>query len=190
MPARKKQSRPRLKVNLLPKSNFEESFLGKIISWMLGTFRLIVILVELVVIGGFAARFYLDMRHSSLNDQIKQKLAIIQEYQEFESKFRRIQTKQEIYTDATSDQYTFSPTIQMVVKNLPSDIKLSSIQKNGGIYEIRGAAASEQSIAQFLVNLKQEQNLSNLTIVSLESVDNSALIGFTFKNQPIQDKLN
>lgn len=172
----------RLKVNLIPKSNFESTDTGKVVGWLLGTFRLIVIFVEIIVVSGFAARFYLDLRHGNLNDQIKRKISVLEDYQGFERDFKRVQKKQELYTNATSPQTQFSPIIAKIVNNLPPEIKLISISKEGNNIKLSGAAIQEQDILQFLVNLQQEPELKDLTITSIISPENSPYIEFTLEN--------
>jgi len=49
-------------INLLPKDSFAETTLGRVITWFLGTFRIMVIAVELVVVAAFLSRFWLDSK--------------------------------------------------------------------------------------------------------------------------------
>ena len=70
MAARKKSSR----INLLPQEEFAASTLGRILAWILSTFRILVIMTELIVILAFLSRFWLDARTTDLNEEIKQYL--------------------------------------------------------------------------------------------------------------------
>jgi hypothetical protein len=91
MPARAKQN-----LNLLPKENLGETTAGRVLQWILTSFRVIVISTELVVIGAFLSRFALDTRGNDLSDEIEAKKAIIVAYQEVEHNFKKTQEKIEI----------------------------------------------------------------------------------------------
>jgi Tfp pilus assembly protein PilN len=171
-----------IKLNLIPKNNFESSQTGKIITWILGSFRLLVIIVEVVVISGFAARFMLDVRHSQLNEQIKRKLAVIQEYQQFEQDFRRIQKKQELFQTANSQEFKFSPIVSKIVAGIPPEVKLNSVKVDNNQIEIAGSSLKEDAIMQFLVNLQSNPEFDNLAINSLRSDQNSIFVDFDIKS--------
>ena len=87
------------RINLLPQEEFEASVLGRILRWAMGTFRIIVIITEMIVMGAFLSRFWLDAQNSDLNDQIKISSAQISSQASFEKKFRDVQTKLKIYKD-------------------------------------------------------------------------------------------
>ena len=65
MPAKKEPE-----INLLPQEEFEGSVIGRILKWGLSTFRIIVIIVEMVVMAAFLSRFWLDAKNSDLNEDI------------------------------------------------------------------------------------------------------------------------
>ncbi len=56
MAARKNQQL----INLLPQEEFAVSTLGRILAWLMSTFRYIVIAVEMVVMLAFLSRFWLE----------------------------------------------------------------------------------------------------------------------------------
>src|SRR5512144_1767398 len=84
-------------INLLPQEEFENSVLGRILRWATGSFRVIVIITEMVVMGAFLSRFWLDAQNSDLNDSIQIKSAQISAQKDFENQFRQIQKKLDIY---------------------------------------------------------------------------------------------
>ena len=46
-------------INLLPQKGFEATTAGRILAWILSTFRIIVIITELLVMVAFLSRFWL-----------------------------------------------------------------------------------------------------------------------------------
>jgi len=101
MAARKKQKQ--LKINLLAQEEFATSVLGRILSWALSTFRVIVIAVEMIVVVAFLSRFWLDARITDLNDELKQKQAIVASQATFEKRFRSAQSRLEILFEVTKE---------------------------------------------------------------------------------------
>lgn len=83
MPARKKKTKA---INLLPQEAFAKTTLGRTLTWLLSTFRIIVISVEMVVVVAFLSRFWLDARITDLNDELKQKQAVITSLATFEKR--------------------------------------------------------------------------------------------------------
>jgi hypothetical protein len=80
-------------INLLPQEEFESSIIGRILRWAMGTFRIIVIITEIIVMGAFLSRFWLDAQNSTLSDGIKIKSSQIQSLADIEKEFRNIQSK-------------------------------------------------------------------------------------------------
>ena len=58
-------------INLLPKEEFDASVVGRLLRWAMGTFRIIVIITEMIVMAAFLSRFWLDAQNSDLNDEIR-----------------------------------------------------------------------------------------------------------------------
>lgn len=178
MPARKKKNRH---INLLPKEDFERTILGRVLRWALTTFRYIVILVELVVILGFLSRFWLDVKISDLDDEIKQKSALISSRSSFEKEFRRTKQKLSLFSTLTDPNLMASTFLKDVVNNLPQDVQLTSFDKTGTQVEVRGASVSENSISAFLNSLSEVADFDSVVLTKIESTADSPLVEFTIQ---------
>ncbi len=181
MPVRSKKRQ----INLLPQSEFESSPTGRVLKWILTTFRFIVIFVELIVIMGFIARFWLDIKHSNLNDEIEQKENLIKSYSNFEKEFKLTQKKLAIYKFLNDEKYKPAPSLEKIVKRLPQEITLTSYSKKPEEIIIKGQSLGEQNISQFVANLKAEGEFENITISQIESNEESIFIDFTINISPI-----
>ena len=165
-------------INLLPQEEFEESTLGRILHWAMGSFRIIVIITEMVVMGAFLSRFWLDAKNSDYSDSIKIASSQIQVQSEFEKEFRGVQTKINIFSKITSGPKA-SDRIQVVAGKTPTGIKLSSITIRDISAEIKGEADGEANVAQFISNLKSRPEIKKIDLESLNSSENNpALIAF------------
>lgn len=179
MPA-KKGSR----INLLPQEEFEASTLGRVLSWALSSFRIIVIVTEMIVMLAFLSRFWLDARMTDLNELIKARQATILAQSNFEKQFRLLQTKLAIF-DALSKEPPTSATLSTIVSYLPPDVLLSNLSKNGDSIQVRGLSGSERSIAQFVANLEASSLFGEVTLTDAqESTEDKTLLAFTLKLTP------
>lgn len=155
-------------INLLPQEEFAASTVGRILTWLLSTFRMIVIATEMVVMAAFLSRFWLDARNTDLSDEIKQKQAVISSYRDIENSFRATQSKLSILGALTSGQ-TNSSIISTLSQGLPPDIILTSVSIVGNTAKIAGLGATEQSISQFLVNITAQKTFSGVNLTQLSS---------------------
>lgn len=162
-------------INLLPQEEFETSTLGRVLKWAMGTFRIIVIVTELVVMGAFLSRFWLDAQNSDLNDSIGIKSAQISAQSDFEKQFRSIQNKLNIFTSLANEPQP-SGKLNIISSKVPPDIVLSGISIGDTSAQLKGTAGSEVGIAQFLSNLQTEKTLKTVELGSLSTTENNALL--------------
>jgi hypothetical protein len=166
-------------INLLPQDDFESSTLGRVLKWALSSFRVMVIITELVVMSAFLSRFWLDAKNSDLNDVLNVGKAQVTAYKDIEAEFRLYQKKLNIIKSLYSEKNN-SSLLTEIVKVMPEDLILNSIQKSADTIQIRAIGFSEQSIAQFLVNLENYKTLSDINLSQVaSSVDNSFATSFT-----------
>ena len=178
MAASKKDGR----INLLPKDKFAESPLGRVLAWLLTTFRIMVIAVEMIVTLAFFSRFWLDARNGDLEDEIKQKRAQISAFAPFEKQFRAVQERLKIFQALANEGKYFSGNLNLISSYLPPDVFVTSITVNANQVSIAGISPSEQSIAQFIVNLEGSSNIENVYLTQVDTGEKyQGLIGFTLQ---------
>ena len=183
MPAAKRKAPT---INLLPTDEGDATMLGRVIRWILGTFRVLVILVELLVIVGFLSRFYLDSKNSDLSDEISQKRALIESYLPFENDFKNAQKKLSVFGNYAYSQDPMTDYLDQVTKNLTTDLQLTQVLKTGNDITVVVIGKSEQSIANYASKLKQESLLGNIAVLSIEGVQGSSFIKATLQTQKQQ----
>lgn len=166
------------RINLLPQEEFAGTLLGRILSWAVSAFRIIVISVEMVVVFAFLSRFWLDAQATDLSDEIKQKQAIIASQATFESDFRAVQEKLKIISEITSQQEVLS-LVTMVTSHLPADVTISTISFDPGEIQVKAAALSELSIAQLITNLESEEQITKVTLSQIGTKADSPFINFS-----------
>jgi len=168
-------------INLIPLDEFQVSTFGRVLKWALSTFRVMVIITELIVMSAFLSRFWLDAKNSDLNEKLSITKARVLAFSSIESEFRQYQKKINILKNlyfANKD----SELINEIVMSLPEDIILSSIQRTTEGLQIKAISFSEKSIAQLLVNLYSSQMLTDVNLTQVaSSVDNSFVTTFTIE---------
>ncbi len=157
-------------INLLPQEEFESSTLGRVLHWAMGTFRIIVIVTEMIVMAAFLSRFWLDAQNSSLSDSIKIATSQIQVQSEFEKNFRQTQSKLAIFKALTTGARGSDRAEFIALKN-PNGIVLTSVNIKESSAIVKGAADGESNVVQLISNLKNEKD--TIKSVDLDSLYSS-----------------
>lgn len=152
MSARRKEE-----INLLPQKGFESTTTGRILAWVLSSFRIIVIVTEIIVMIAFLSRFWLDAQNTDLSEDLKRKQAVLAASLSFEKEFKDNQKRLKVYSDLTSDKLLKVEITSTISKLLPPDIFLTSVSFKEGEIDIKGISPSERSIQQLIVNLYSEE---------------------------------
>ncbi|MBI2103879.1 PilN domain-containing protein [Candidatus Woesebacteria bacterium] len=165
-------------INLLPQEEFAGSTLGRIIAWVLSTFRVIVVITEVVVMAAFLSRFYLDARMTDLNDEVKQKNAVLGAFTDFEEGFRDIQEKIKIASQLISEEQKAESYLQDISSATPGEINLSSYSVVANELIVKASSPTEFAISQFMANIKANDKFDKIELTQLSS--NEAADQLTF----------
>lgn len=163
MPAKK------IKINLLPQEEFAGTTFGRILSWALSSFRVIVIITEMVVMLAFLSRFWLDARLTDLNELIKQKQTIISSQKDFEKEFRELQKRIAIFAALSKKEPKATTLIREISSRTPGGVLLSSLSIAEDKVLIRAIAESERSVAQFITNLESSDIYQSVILSGVDS---------------------
>lgn len=168
-------------INLLPQEEFDASIVGRILKWAMGTFRIIVIVTEMVVMAAFLSRFWLDAQNSDLTDAIKIKTAQIAAQNELETQFRGLQSKLNVFKLLTQGP-TPTDRLDNIASKIPPEVTLSTMSIEDSAASIKGSSTSELGVAQLISNLKNDPTFKGVQIGSISSSEeNQNLTVFTLK---------
>ncbi len=153
-------------ISLLPKHGLEGTFLGKFFDWVFSVGRYIVVFTELIVIGAFLSRFWLDRRNTDLSDKLRQQRAILESTKEFENEFRLFQAKLNVVAQELETEEDLLLPFQVVVKTLPSDVYLKSFNwsQEDQRATLSTAIFSEAGLSLFIDNLLSQPEVSSIEI--------------------------
>jgi Tfp pilus assembly protein PilN len=167
-------------INLLPQEEFDSSTKGRVLQWLLGAFRYIIIVTELIVIFAFVSRFYFDLRLANINEEIDQKQAYIIARGNLEQTFRQTQSRLNIFGQMTEENLKVSPVVDDIAKRLPADTALKNLVfSEDKKINIQGRAFTDRSIQQLLANLSASDFLTNLQLIQVESKIENPEINFS-----------
>ncbi len=165
-------------INLIPQNEFESSNFGRILKWALSTFRVIVIITELIVMSAFLSRFWLDAKNSDLNDELSISKRQVEAFVDIESEFRLLQ-KQVKIAKTLYNEKQINKIIANLSKYLPPNVVLSLLSVNNNQISFKAFSSTEESIAQLLVNLEADNDLENISISQISSdLANNSIINF------------
>lgn len=173
MAARKKEGQ----INLLPQEEFEGTTFGRALRWAMSSFRIIVIVTEMIVMVAFLSRFWLDARNADLNDLTREKVAVLSSQSEFEKNFRETQKRISIFANLSQNEGFVSQTLDSVTSLLPSELILSTFSFSNGSVQVKGASKSETAVAQFIANLENSEDFDEVKLVGIDAQEEGK---FTF----------
>jgi Tfp pilus assembly protein PilN len=177
MPA-KKNIRVR-EINLVPKEGLESTTSGRFLLWILSTFRIILIITELVVIGAFISRFWLDAKNTDLTEEMRDKKSVIASLSEFEKDFKATQERLAIFDSYKANRGVIASNIKTFTSYKPTGVHFKSI--NAGLKTITGDAisANEMDIQQYLTNLKASGKFEGIKISHINLLNNNTFFDFS-----------
>jgi hypothetical protein len=141
-------------VNLLEHDDFEESPIGRIVTWATSYGRYIMISTEIVVLLAFISRFSLDRKRADLNDAIDSKKAIIEANMDFEKEIRNVQTELARIKTLTSEQSKPLETLSLMKTLLPADVNFQSYDFANNKLTVRATSGTNQGFMLFINNLQ------------------------------------
>jgi Tfp pilus assembly protein PilN len=182
MAARKKEE-----INLLPQRGFESTTTGRVLAWILSSFRIIVIVTEIIVMIAFLSRFWLDAQNTDLTDELESKQAILASSLKFEKEFKETQNRLGVYSDITSYTLPKASIANTISTLLPPDIFLSSVVFSADAVAVSGISPNERSIQQFVVNLNSSDYFEKAHLLEIKS-DEEDVNSLLFQIQVILGK--
>lgn len=150
-------------VNLFPDDPFFDSLVGRVMRWLVGAGRHLIIFTEIVVITSFASRFVLDRQLSDLNTSLLQKKSVIQSYGTLEDDFRQAQ-QQVKDVERVLDQQGQLQVISLLQQATPPDVNFSNLRIQEGSVSLEGQGGSVRSVSLLVENLKNTPQFQRINV--------------------------
>jgi len=136
-------------INLLQKKGAPPTFWEKLYDWITNTARVVVIFIELLVLGAFGWRFWLDRRVTNLEDEIKTKGEILKNLSSQEAEIRELQNRISTYKNLWVKSSNLYPVLQEVNSFIDEDTQELAMSyrratKDGDIFSLSGQLEREK----------------------------------------------
>jgi len=160
------------KINLLIQEGFENTQIGKVLNWLLGAGRVIVILTELVVIIAFLSRFWLDRQLTDLIEENKTKKTQLESSVNFETDYKNLQARLLAVKELDRLKLVSSEYIKEATRLLPAEVLLSNISYNQDKVTLVGTSLNEAGLAGLLKSLEESAKFTGVSLTNI-SLDKS-----------------
>ena len=186
MPAKKE-------ISLLPNEENLNTFSARFLRWVTSVGRVVIVFVELIVIGAFLSRFWLDRKNSDLSETLRQQKAILGSTQEFEKDYVSLQERLKFIKNFYKTEPKYVESLNSLIQSIPDGIFFENISFNSGEKTsiITGSVESfsylEDAIIDFIVNLKLNPDISSVNVQKIEKKTKDSKfylsLSLTFKKQ-------
>ena len=160
-----------LSLNLLKNQEVPQKLPIRFARWLISYGRYIVILVEIVVIASFVARFKLDADLSDLKDKIdKGQIPFIESRTQDEALIRQTQARLSAIQKIHSSTPNFKDALGKISNQLPTGVKLTNITIEGlensssFKFKLSGQATNNNDLAIFSTGIKSEKAFSEVDL--------------------------
>ena len=180
-------------VNFVPKSALikakktnDNKYLRLII---MGAVFIAAVIVLIPLVGNISKRTENNGLKSNIK-KIEGIKTVVNDYYLSKDKFTDISTFYALASNADDDLHKF---IEFLEENMPSDIGLTSFSVSGGAVTMNCTGSSKETLAQFLVTLKKQSNISSVNCASVseatdenDAITDSYTITCVFSQFPTQ----
>ncbi|MDD3648191.1 MAG: hypothetical protein PHS44_06890 [Candidatus Dojkabacteria bacterium] len=158
-------------VNLLQQRGAPPTLWERLYEWMTNTCRIIVVFTEVLVLGAFGWRFWLDRTLNDLNDDIERKGEVLKSLSEQEREIRTIQTKIDTYRTLWNAGSNFNVVFKELNRYIPSGVDELSVS----IYSTRDSRTltvsgevEREKIDKMENSLKDSNSFTDVVVSSIE----------------------
>ncbi len=158
-------------VNLLQERGAPATFWERLYDWMTNTCRIIVIVTEVLVLGAFGWRFWLDRRLNDLKEDIETNGEILKSLSSQEDEIYLLQRKINTYRGLWNTSSNFHPIVELLDNYMPSDVEELEVSvtnsRDGKGFTISGKVEREK-ISDLEDKLKDSDKFSDVTLSAIE----------------------
>lgn len=161
-------------ISLLPNEENNQSFWARFLKWLTTVGRVVIIFTELIVIGAFLSRFWLDRKNSDLSEVLRQRKAILASTQDFENDYISLQERLQYIKNFYQTQPQYVANLNSLIQSLPPGIYfqnfiLSNDKKTSKVSaQVELYTYQEDAIVDFITNLKLNPDIDTVEVQKIE----------------------
>lgn len=159
---------------LLPESENINSFSSRFIHWVTTVGRFVIVFTELIVVGAFISRFWLDRQNSDLSEVLRQQTAILESTKEFEKEYNLLQQRLLAIKKMYSQTPGYSDRLTSLANSAPPEIVFQNLvigqdpTSKDITASIAVTALSEDSMTKFINNLSVNPEIRSVDVKNIE----------------------
>lgn len=165
-------------LNLLQPSEKPTSTWDRIYVWVFTVGRYLIIVVELIVLVAFVARFALDRRNNDLTDEITVKMEMLDAQKETEQELRRVQSTLDNLSRMLDEQEKLSPQLETVLKEIPSSLTIETFALSQRAINLSGIAPTYEDLKEFEETLRKNEDYENVNLTLTKGGNETADVNF------------
>lgn len=178
---------PHVKINLVGKNKI--SFTSDFLKWATNAGRIIIVVTELIVLGALTYRFTLDHKIIDLHDKIKKSELFVEAQAAKEKDYRSIQARlQSIKTINQATNNKISIMNQILSSINKGDFSSTNLTVTDNSININGVAFSIFPLNDFINNLKQNPNITSISLDDIESTSQGIQFKMTIELKNVGTK--
>lgn len=164
---------PLFKINLLIVKGEDVKLPAKIFRWILSSGRYIVIIVELIVIGAFVARYKLDADLASLKEDIDNRIPYLKSLKDDEDAIRLTQFRLNSVARVRSENPDFVSVFQRIAAVTPQNTRMHNITvtriPNSAQFNIvlTGQTPFNNELSAFMNALRSDTAFSGIILTNI-----------------------
>lgn len=161
-------------MSFLPDEYDVNSFPARAARWLTTVGRFVIVFTELIVIGAFISRFWLDRTNSDLSESVRQQKAILESTVDFEKEYSLLQQRLKYISNFYKTQPEFKNKLTTLVNSTPPEIiydrlDISQDPKTADMSaKVSLFSYSESAIIDFVTNLIANPKIATVNIQTIE----------------------
>lgn len=154
-------------INLLPQKEFSEKpFWQQALKWTTTGGRVIIIGTEIIVLGVFFSRFFLDRRITDLSEEIRTKKVIIKTTGTLEERFRKVQDRLSAFKDLKSRQNQYSAPLNEFPSIIPPKTVIKALEIKSNNLKLTVEAGSSGYFTKLLTQILNWEDVQTVALKS------------------------
>lgn len=164
---------PKVNLNILYPQGIPQKLPARLLKWVLTFGRYIAVLVEILVLVTFAARFKLDADLADTNEKINQQIPFIESLSTQEQQIRQTQFKLETVKTVFATSPSWEQILNKISGQTPLGVKLKTLDFDHSSsisnlqFKLSGQSSSNNDLAIFLNGLSNEPSFKDISLVNV-----------------------
>ncbi len=168
-------------INLIPKK--DGGLLNQFLNWALTVGRLLIIITQTLALSVFIYRFTIDMKIVDLHDEIKNQSFFLKSFEDNEKKYRNLQERLSIASGEDENKSKISDIIIKIIDLGKNRVTFVNIAASGSTFTLEVQGQSSNALNTFVEDLKRIDNITAISISSVENKTSKGLINMSIIGQ-------